>query len=164
MSVLRCGVLRAAAALALVGPAALAAAQGITLSEAWMRPAYQGQPTASLYVDIASAEALKLVGARSPLATRAEIILAEIGEPDPSKHKVVKELPVPANAQTRLAYLGNHVRLHGIKRDLKPGERVPVTLVFVGADGKQRTASTEALIRGLSARRPDPEDKPAAKP
>ena len=157
-------VLRAAAALALCVVAPLAAAQGIKLSEAWMRPAFQGQPTASVYVDIHSSEALRLVGARSPLASRAEIIVAEIGEPDPSKYKVVKELPVAANGETRLAYLGNHLRLHGIKRDLKPGEKFPLTLVFVGTDGKQRTASTEALIRGLSAKRPDPAEQPAPAP
>jgi copper(I)-binding protein len=96
----------------------------ITLENAWMRPAYAGQAQASVYVDIRSTEALKLVGASSPAAKRAELVLVDPPGNDPTKHKVVASLPVAANAPTRLAYLGNHVRLIELTRNVVPGELV----------------------------------------
>ena len=114
----------------------------VKLEEAWLRPAYAGQPAAMVYVDIRSTRALKLVGASSPVAKRAALVLVDPPGAD-AAHKVVRELPVAANGATRLAYLGSHVRLIGIERDLKPGESIPVTLTFVGADGKRLTANLD---------------------
>ena len=148
-----------AAALA----ASIAAAE-VKLENAWLRPAYAGQPAAMVYVDIESTEALKLVDAKSPVAKGAELVLVDPPGADADKHKVVKEMPVAAKTSTRLAYLGSHVRLLDIRQDLLPGTRIPLELAFVDSKGVRRSASTEAVVRGIAARRPDEADAPPKKP
>ena len=146
--------------------AASIAAAEVKLENAWLRPAYAGQPAAMVYVDIESTEALKLVDAKSPVAKGAQLVLVDPPGADADKHKVVKELPVGAKTSTRLAYLGSHVRLLGISQDLLPGTKVPFELTFVDSKGARRSASTEAVVRGIAARRPEetPADAPSTKP
>ena len=136
----------------------------VKLENGWLRPAYAGQPAAMVYVDIESTEALKLVGAKSPVAKDAQLVLVEPPGAAPDKHKVVKELPVAANRPTRLAYLGSHVLLLDIQQDLLPGAKIPLELTFVDARGARRSVTTEAVIRGIAARRPEGAETGAVKP
>jgi copper(I)-binding protein len=46
------------------------------------------------------------------------------------KMRPVKEIPVPAGGKTELKPGGYHIMLMGLKHDLKPGEKVAVTLKF----------------------------------
>ena len=143
--------------LALVAAALTAslAHADVKLENGWLRPAYAGQPAAMLYVDIQSTEALELVAAKSPVAKGAQLVLVDPPGAEPEKHKVVKTLPVAANQATRLAYLGSHVRLLDIQQDLQPGAKILLELTFVDSKGARRTVSTDALIRGIAARRPE---------
>lgn len=152
-----CYLIGAAAALA----ASIAAAE-VKLENGWLRPAYAGQPAAMVYVDIQSTEALKLVDAKSPVAKGAVLVLVDPPGAQPDQHKVVKELPVAANQPTRLAYLGSHVRLVDIQQDLVPGATIPLQLTFVDAKGKRWSVSTEAVVRGIAARRPEGSETDAA--
>ena len=133
----------------------LDAAAEVTLANAWMRPAAAGQAEAQVYVDIQSTEALKLVGARTPVAKRVELVVLDPPHPDTGKLLVVREIAVPAKQETRLAFRGSHLRLVEVTRAINPGERIEVELDLVDASGKRRTAATEVLVRGLVARRPD---------
>lgn len=147
---------RSCAAL-VVGVLALAAAPAhaeIKLENGWLRPAYAGQAAAMVYVDIHATLAWRLVSASSPVAKGAQLVLVDPPSADVSTHRVVREIPLAANQETRLAYLGSHVRLTGIRQDLKPGDAVPLTLTFAAANGKRVTATTQARVRGITARRP----------
>jgi len=135
----------AAVALA-IAPAAHAE---IVLSNAWMRPVAAAQKEAQVYVDIRASEPMRLVGAASPLARRAELVLFDPPDPETGKLRVVPEIPVKANEETRLAFRGSHVRLVDVTRDAGPAERVPIQLVFVDAAGRRHVAATDALVRGL---------------
>jgi len=157
----RCALaLACAAGLAIAGTAAAE----VTLANAWLRPARAGADEAAVYVDIRSTEALDLVGARSPVARGAELVLVDPPDPDPTARKVVARIPVAADRETRLAYLGSHVRLIGVGRDLVPGARVPLELTFADAKGAQRTVGTEALVRGIAPPRPADASGNAAAP
>ncbi|GIK87301.1 MAG: hypothetical protein BroJett026_27820 [Betaproteobacteria bacterium] len=153
----------AVACLALAGVAVLpapASAQA-TLANAWMRPAYAGQRQAQVYVDVRAAAPLRLVGAASPVAKSAELVRG-----DPSADaapRVVAELPIAGGGETRLAYLGSHVRLLEVVRDLAGGDRAPLALVFVDGSGERIVASTEIVVRGLMPRRPDGGAAPATR-
>ena len=148
--------------LALAG----AAQADVTLKSAWMRPAPQGADAARAYVDIVSDVPLTLVGASTPVAQKVLIVrVGTIG--DPSTEKVVKTLAVPAQTPTRLAYLGDHLRLVKVKRDLANGTPVPITLKFKDTKGKPVEASTQVTVRGLLLPNQVPEaarDAPAAAP
>ena len=157
MTARRLVALLAACAL---GAAASAARADVTLANAWMRPAAAGQKEAQVYVDIRANEPLKLVAAKSPIAKGAELVLLDPPQPDTGTLRVVREIAVAPNQETRLAYPGSHVRLVDLTRAASPSEQVPIELTFVDAAGKQRVVRTEALVRGLVARRPDGSEAP----
>jgi copper(I)-binding protein len=142
-------------ALVAVLVAAPTARAEVSLANAWMRPAYAGQPSAQVYVDVRSERPLKLVAASAPVARRAELVLVDPPSNDPATHRAVAELPVAGGGETRLALGGSHVRLVEVSRDVWPGERWPLELAFVDAEGKRVTATAEVLVRGLMARRPE---------
>lgn len=146
--------LRAAFAVAAAVTACSAAAE-VKLENAWLRPAYAGQPAAMVYVDIASSQPLTLVAAKSPAAKRAELVLVDPPGAPPEQHKVVKVLPVPAAKVTRLAYLGTHVRLVDIQNDLRPGDSVALELSFVSTHGTRSSVTTSATVRGIAPRPPE---------
>jgi hypothetical protein len=136
----------------------------VALANAWLRPATAGADDVQVYVDIRSTEALELVGARSPAARDAELVLVDPPDPDPTARRVVEKIAVAAERETRLAYLGSHIRLKGVLRDLPPGTRIPLELTFADANGRRRTVTTEALVRGVVLRRPGDAREPAPPP
>ena len=82
--------------------------------------------------------------------------------------KVVASMPVPGGKTTRLAYLGSHLRLVDISKDLANGNAVPITLAFKKSDGKELTVQFDARVRGLLLPQQMPAsikpiDEPAAK-
>jgi periplasmic copper chaperone A len=138
------------AALTLPGVMLVGVAHGaeVTLKNAWMRPAPAGAPSARAYVDIGSDASLVLTGASTPIASKVQIVLVKrIG--DPESEEVVPSLAVLAGATTRLAYLGDHLRLVGVTRDVANGEPVPLTLTFKDTAGRPVKASTNIVVRGL---------------
>jgi copper(I)-binding protein len=50
------------------------------------------------------------------------------------KMRPVKTIPVPAGGKTEMKPGGYHIMLMGLKHDLKPGEKVTVTLKFEHGD------------------------------
>jgi copper(I)-binding protein len=128
--------------------ASVAGAAQVSLASVWMRPAVEGA-NARVYVDIKSDANVDLVGATTPVAKRVEIVqVRTVG--DPSTEKVVKKYAVPGGTTTRLAYLGDHLRLVGVKRALDNGDPVPVRLRFVDDKGKRFEVETNVTVRGLT--------------
>jgi len=138
----------------------------VTLANAWMRPAPAGADAARAYVDIKSDKTLDLIGARTPVAKRVEIVrVGKIG--DPATEKVVRTFAVLGGTTTRLAYLGDHLRFIGITRDVANGDPVALTLVFKDAAGKTTEATTQVSVRGLllpQQMSPPMQDAPPKKP
>jgi len=140
--------------LALVALAGLAAgsaiAADISLKNAWVRPTRAGYPTAFVYVDIRTDVPLKLVGARSPVAKSAAIVLVDQNPDGSTTERTVKEADVPAGQETRFAYNGSRIELRDVVEDLPPGGNVPLTLEFVEAKGNARHAiEIGVLVRGV---------------
>jgi copper(I)-binding protein len=128
--------------------AGLAHGAEVTLKNAWMRPAPAGAASARAYVDIGSDASLVLTGASTPVASKVEIVLVKrLG--DPESEEVVPSLAVLAGATTRLAYLGDHLRLVGVTRNLANGDPVPLTLTFKDTAGRPVKATTSLVVRGV---------------
>ena len=154
--------LLAGCVLAAMSTVASAAPQ-VTLQSAWMRPAPEGAQSARIYVDIKSDAAVTLEGASTPVAKQVEIVrVGTIG--DASTEKVVKKLAVPKGATTRLAYLGDHLRLVHLTQTVNNGIPVPVKLRFVDAKGKRFEVGTDVVVRGIAVLPNAPPDAPATKP
>ena len=163
-------VRRCTAALLLsasLGAAAADAPTGVTLKTGWLRPAAAGMAEAKVYVDIVSETDLVLVGATTPVARKVELVdVTTKGEQ--SEAKVVASMPVPGGKTTRLAYLGSHLRLVDVSKDLANGSVVPITLAFKSPDGREVAAQFDARVRGLLLPQPmpaviKPVEEPAAK-
>jgi hypothetical protein len=151
-------------AVSLCASAADAPAGSVTLKTGWLRPVAAGMAEAKVYVDITSETDLVLVGATTPVARKVELVdVTTQGEQ--SQAKVVAAIPVPGGTTTRLAYLGSHLRLVDVNKDLANGNAVPITLEFKSADGRQMTAQFDARVRGLLLPQQMPAlDKPATEP
>lgn len=125
-----------AAAVLLAGGGALAApAHALHLEAGWSRPAPAGLTTGVGYGVIVNDGAAPdtLLSASSPAAASVELHESMImhGPMGPMSHMAaVPALPVPAHGRVALAPNGRHLMLMGLKRPLKRGERVPLTLVF----------------------------------
>ena len=165
--VLRRGAATLALAVSLGASAADVPVGSVTLKTGWLRPAAAGMAEAKVYVDIVSETDLVLVGATTPVARKVELVdVTTKGEQ--SEAKVVASMPVPGGKTTRLAYLGSHLRLVDITKDLANGNAVPITLAFKKPDGKELTVQFDARVRGLLLPQQMPAsikpiDEPAAK-
>lgn len=73
----------------------------------------------------------KLVAVRTPVARAAELHETRI-ENHIARMLPVKAIEIPPRGRVQLAPGGLHAMLIGLTRDLKPGDRFPVTLVLDG--------------------------------
>jgi copper(I)-binding protein len=90
-----------------------------------------GGGTGAVYVTLtnSAAQADALVSASSDAAQAAE--LHEVKhDGGVMKMRPVTAIPVPAHGKTELKPGGYHIMLVGLKHDLKPGDKVAVTLKF----------------------------------
>ncbi|OGK82966.1 MAG: hypothetical protein A2X52_19730 [Candidatus Rokubacteria bacterium GWC2_70_16] len=129
-------------------PAAAQAASAIRLENPWARraPAQGGHGGANgaVYVTIRNdgVEPDALVSAVSDAAARGELHeTAKDG--DVMKMRPLPKLDVAARGLVEMKPGGHHIMLLGLKRDLKPGDRVTVTLTFE----KAGPMSIEAPVR-----------------
>ena len=91
---------------------------------------------------------MTLEGASTPIAKKVEIVRVKtIG--DPSTESVVKKLAVPMGTTTRLAYLGDHLRLVNVTQTVTNGSPVRIKLRFFDAKGKRFDVATDVLVRGI---------------
>jgi copper(I)-binding protein len=109
--------------------AAPAAAAALSVQDAWARPAAAGGTAAGYLTIVNRGGADVLVGADSPLVERVETHGSSMAG---GVMRMAAEPAVPAPAGGRLVFApgGRHLMLVGLKRPLKMGERVPVTLRF----------------------------------
>lgn len=122
----------------------------IAVSDAWVRGTVPAQTATGAFMDITSKTATKLVAAASPVAGKVEIHSMKM------ENGVMKMFPVPAvelpaNTKVTLGPGGYHVMLMDLKQQLKPGDKVPVTLTTEGADKKRQTTQVTAEVRELTA-------------
>ncbi len=124
----------------------------LTIDHPWARATVAGQTVAAGYLTIRNkgAGADRLVGAESAAAQRVEMHVTTIDR-DVARMREVKSFELLPGATLRLAPGGNHLMLLGLKRPLKTGERIPVTLRFERAGELGVEFAVEATSRGAAA-------------
>ena len=65
--------------------------------------------------------------------------------------RAVPSIALPAGKAVALKPGGYHIMLLDLKREIKVGESVPLTLVFEGAAGTRESALVQAAARPLNA-------------
>jgi copper(I)-binding protein len=125
----------------------------VTVDDAWVRATVPQQQASGAFMRIRSVTAARLVQASSPVADVVEIHQMSM-HGDVMKMQAVPALELPAGKPVALEPGGYHLMLMQLKRSLKAGERVPLTLLVEGADGKRQSVDVEAAVRALGAGAP----------
>jgi copper(I)-binding protein len=140
-----------AAMLVLALPAARGDGTAVTVTEVWARATPPGARMGSIYLTLMSAGGDRLLRASVPHAVSPEtqihetVVAHDSNGVERMEMHAVPSIELPANQAVELKPGGFHLMLTRLKRPLKPGERVRVTLTFERA-GRQ---TVQADVRGL---------------
>jgi copper(I)-binding protein len=125
----------------LCSTAGVAAQRTVRASDAWVAaPAAGGVETmAFVTVDNGTMYDVYVVGAQSEAAEVVELRQTDAA----GKASVVKEVPVPAFDRLEMSAKGVHLRLASLKKPLKPGETVTLTLLTDGGTALEVAAAVK---------------------
>lgn len=135
------------AALFVIGVSGAAYAQ-VDVSNAWVRGTVPAQTASGAFMTIHAHDAAKLVGVSSPVGT-AEIHEMKM-ENNVMRMRPVNALDLPKMQNVELKPGGYHVMLLDLKSQLKPGDKVPLTLK-IEQGGKVTEQRVTAEVRDLTA-------------
>lgn len=124
--------------------AASAQAQNLLVKDAWIRgiPPSATSTAAFMIIQNSGPDERILQSAACDIAEIVQIhTMEQIGEMMTMKE--IKELRVPANGQIALAPKGDHIMLIGLRKPIREGETIPLSLNF--ADGT--IVKVEALVK-----------------
>jgi copper(I)-binding protein len=131
----------ACALFALNAPQALAAenaAQAVKVGKSFVRAVPPGQKVSAAFMALnnTSKQDLKVISANSNVAQVVELH-THSHEDGMMKMRKIPAIDLPAGKTTILQPGGLHVMLIGLKKDLVPGQAVPVTLTFNDGSKKE---------------------------
>jgi copper(I)-binding protein len=132
-------------AAALVSGAALAQ---VTVTDPWIRATVPAQSSSGAFMQLTSKQDARLVGVRTPVAGNAQLHQMEMQGQSMKMH-AVDAIALPAGKAVNLASGGYHVMLFDLKRQLKEGESVPLTLVVEDAKHKRLDVTVDVPVKPL---------------
>jgi hypothetical protein len=122
-----------------------------TVAEPWVRGTVAEQKATGAFFKITSAQGGKLVSAASPAAGVVEIHEMKMEGTTMRMQALASGLDLPAGKAVELKPGGYHVMLMDLKKPLKSGDSLDLTLVVEGKDGKKETITVKAPIKALGA-------------
>ena len=125
-------------------------AADIKVSDVWARATAPGQENGSVGLVITSPTDARLIAVTSPAAASAEIHTMTM-DGGVMKMRQLEFLPLPAQQPVTLGPGSEHLMLFGLKKPLKAGDKVPLTITVQYADKKTRKINITALVRPLTA-------------
>lgn len=121
----------------------------VQIKDAWARATAPGQVNGSVGVVITSKKDARLIAVKSAVAGSAEIHTMTMDN-GVMQMRQLDYLELPANQPVTLGPGGNHLMLLGLKRPLKEGSTLPLTLTVQYADKKTEKISLKAQVRSLT--------------
>ena len=137
----------ALAACVLIEPAG--AAEPVAVKDAWVRAPAPGQTVAGAYMELSGRVKSALVSVTSPVAERGELHSTAM-ENGVMRMRPVGRIDLAAGQTVRLEPGGLHVMLVELKRPLKPGDKVPLTLTVQRADFSRAVFTVQAEVRAAA--------------
>ncbi len=110
------------------------------VNQPWARPAGSGQST-EVYMNLTSTDGATLVAVHTDDA--AEIVIRPPGK----NTRTLAALPMPAGTLVALAPGKNRLAMIKLKRGVKLGDRILLTLTIEGADGTRQEIPVNAEVR-----------------
>ncbi len=127
--------------------ATAAIADTVKVEDAWVRATAPGQQVAGGFMNLTADADMTLVGGDSPVSKSVELHFMRMDN-GVMEMRQMKEIALPKGRTVRLEPGDLHVMFIGLKGQIKPGQKVPLTLRVKGADGKEQTLAVEAEARG----------------
>ena len=127
-----------------------AAYSQVQVKDAWVRATVAAQKTSGAYMRLTATEDARLVSVSSPVAGVAEIHEMALVD-NVMKMRAIAGINIPAAKGAELKSGGHHIMLLDLKRQLKEGETIPITLVLEGRDKKRQSVEVNARVRPLQA-------------
>jgi periplasmic copper chaperone A len=127
-----------------------AMADSVRVENAWVRATAPGQKVAGGFMDLTADADMTLVGGSSPVSREFELHFMRMQD-GVMEMRQMQEIPLPKGKTIRLEPGDLHVMFIGLKNQIKPGQKVPMTLVVKGTDGKQQKLAVQAEARSSSS-------------
>lgn len=128
---------------------AQAFAGGVTVDGAWARATAPGQANGSVGMIITSQQDARLIAVSSSASANSEIHTMTMDN-GVMKMRQTEDLPLPANQAVKLGPGGEHLMLMGLKKPLREGDTVPLTLTVQYADKRMEKIVVKALVKSLT--------------
>ncbi len=122
----------------------------VTVSKAWARATAPGQDSAAVSLHITSRKDAGIVAVSSAASGSAEIH-SMTHENGMMKMRALETLPLKAGQEVALGDDGNHLMLIGLKKPLKAGDSVALTLTVRFADKRTELVDVKAEVQALTA-------------
>ena len=147
-----------ALAAALAFAAFPAFAGDMEISGAFVRasPKMAGTGAGFLTIKNATGQDDKLVGAETDVSKTAELH-THVKDGEVMRMRQVQSIALPANGMAELKPGGDHIMFMGLQKQLKEGDKVPLTLVFEKAGKK----TVEMPVLGVGAMAAPAQQMPA---
>ena len=136
------------AAAACVAAMASASAQ-VNVTAPWVRATVPAQKTTGAYMHLVSAKGARLVGVSTPAATRAELHKMDM-QGDMMTMRQVDGIDLPPGKAVNLASGTYHIMLVGLKRRLKEGETLELTLDVLHANKQRETMTLKVPVKPMT--------------
>ncbi|HSH97339.1 MAG: copper chaperone PCu(A)C [Methylophilaceae bacterium] len=125
----------------------------INVHQAWARATAPGQDVGAAYLMIVSKKDTNLVKIDTDAAEHTQIHSMTMNN-GVMKMRELESLAIPAGTMVNLAPGGMHLMLIGLKKPLKAGEQLALTLQFKDNAGKLSSVNIQAIIQA-GASEPD---------
>jgi copper(I)-binding protein len=127
----------------------VAASAQVSVDGAWIRATVPAQKSTGAFMQLTSVKAARLVGVSSTAAGSAEIHQMEM-DGQMMKMRQVDGVDLAAGATVNMVSGGYHVMLMDLKRQLKAGDVVALTLVVEGKDKKRESIAVKVPVKPLA--------------
>ncbi|PIX97094.1 MAG: hypothetical protein CO126_12595 [Hydrogenophilales bacterium CG_4_9_14_3_um_filter_63_34] len=123
-----------------------ALADTVKVDNAWVRATAPGQQIAGGFMNLTADADMVLVGGSSPVSKTFELHFMRM-ENGVMAMRQMKEIALPRGKTVSLEPGGLHVMFIGLKGQIRPGQKVPMTLLVRGVDGRERKLAVAAEAR-----------------
>lgn len=116
----------------------------VTVDRAWVRATVPNQTASGAFMRVTAQKDVRLTGARSPVAGLVEVHEMTMDN-GIMRMRPAGDLQLRAGQSIELKSGGYHLMMMDLKRQLKTGETVPLTLEFKAEDGRVSKVEVKAI-------------------
>ena len=130
----------------------------VTVTEPWIRATVPQAKASGAFMQLKSDQDVRLIEVRTNVAGLVQIHQMEM-DGQMMKMHAIAGLDLPAGKSVNLASGGYHIMLMDLKRQLKEGETVALTLIVQKKNKQLETIALQVPVKALTY--VDPQAKPA---